>query len=122
MARSPTILAIVISAACVTACGESDSPSVTKRAATTSTSPETATTQPRVLTELPPSLGCDVVSSCVDEYAPALLDRCPESVLSAEGKEARRRLVKLLPRVDESRAIRAAAFDAYSDLDRDCRS
>ena len=46
-----------------------------------------------------PNLGCDVVSVCLPDWIRDTLADCSESELSNEGKQARRRLEELLPRV-----------------------
>jgi hypothetical protein len=75
----------------------------------------------------PSNLGCDVVAQCFPELARATLERCPPNRLDARGREARRRLERLLARIanvdlHNERAYEAsdAAMAALADLEEEC--
>jgi hypothetical protein len=88
------------------------------------------TTAPAVTTPTttrPSNLGCDVVAQCFPELARATLERCPASRLDRRGREARRRLERLLARiahVDLHNELAYEASDAaraaLADLEQEC--
>ena len=72
-------------------------------------------------------VGCDLPSTCSTVEAEETLKRCPASRLSAPGRTARARLVRLLARIERvdlhNRQVDetyAAAMKALRDLERAC--
>jgi hypothetical protein len=117
--RSAVLIAVAV--ALLGGCGGGHS---TGEAAATTTAPPP---EP-VTTTGPPSLGCDVIVLCLPETARAALERCPASRLDARGRAARRRLERLLARIDEvdlhnEQAYEAsdAAMAALAELENGCR-
>lgn len=58
------------------------------------------------------NVGCDVVAQCFPQLAQATLDRCPRSRLSPRGREARRRLERLLARITDVDLHNEQAYEA----------
>jgi hypothetical protein len=74
-----------------------------------------------------PNLGCDVVAQCLPEFARSALERCPASRLNARGRQARRRLEKLLDQIDavdlhnkQADLASPAAMGALTELEQQC--
>jgi hypothetical protein len=63
-------------------------------------------------TTQPPNLGCDVVVQCFPTQAQATLDRCPPDQLDARGREARKRLERLLARIADVDLHNEQAYEA----------
>jgi hypothetical protein len=89
----------------------------------TAPAPRTTT----AVTPPPPSLGCDVVAVCLPEVAHELLERCPTSRLSSEGRHARKRLEKAIDQIEKvdlhnklADEASAAALDSLTRLEREC--
>jgi hypothetical protein len=79
------------------------------------------------VTVRPPSLGCDVVDMCLPEVAHELLERCPSSRLSPQGRHARKRLEKVLDQIEnvdlhnkQADEASDAALTALTVLERAC--
>jgi hypothetical protein len=75
----------------------------------------------------PSSVGCDVVAQCFPQLAQATLERCPRSRLSPRGREARRRLERLLARITDVDLHNEQAYEAtdavlaaLADLEQAC--
>jgi hypothetical protein len=78
-------------------------------------------------TTRPSNLGCDAVAQCFPELARATLERCPASRLDARGREARRRLERLLARIadvdlhnEQAYEASDAATAALADFEEHC--
>jgi hypothetical protein len=74
-----------------------------------------------------PKLGCDVVAQCLPEFARSTLERCPASRLNARGRQARRRLEKLLAQIEavdlhnkQADLASPAAMSALTQLEQEC--
>jgi hypothetical protein len=72
-------------------------------------------------------IGCDVPTSCSTVNAEETLKRCPASRLDARGRKARKRLERLLARIErvdlhnkQVDEAYAAAMRAVEDLERAC--
>ena len=72
-------------------------------------------------------VGCDVAAQCSTVNAEETLKRCPASRLDARGRKARKRLERLLARIErvdlhnkQVDAAYAAAMRALEDLERAC--
>jgi hypothetical protein len=72
-------------------------------------------------------VGCDVPSACSTVNAEETLKRCPASRLDAHGRKARKRLERLLARIErvdlhnkQVDEAYAAAMKAVDDLERAC--
>jgi len=72
-------------------------------------------------------VGCDVSAECSTVSAEETLKRCPAERLDARGRKARRRLERLLARIErvdlhnqQVDAAYAAAMRALADLEREC--
>ena len=76
----------------------------------------TASTAPEPVVSGPPSLGCDVVAQCSPQLAQDTLARCPASRLSPRGREARKRLERLLDRIAVVDLHNEQAYEEYDAL------
>jgi hypothetical protein len=111
-------LLLVTAVAVVAGCGGGKSPD--SQRTTASTGRERAVTGP-------PSLGCDVVAQCAPQLAQDTLARCPARRLSARGREARKRLERLLARIavvdlhnEQAYAEYDALLDALAEVEQAC--
>jgi hypothetical protein len=73
------------------------------------------------------NVGCDSVDQCLPQLAQATLDRCPVARLSLRGREARRRLERLLARITSVDLHNEQAYEAtdavrttLTDLEQAC--
>jgi hypothetical protein len=114
-------VSIVFLVAALAGCGGGDE-SAAPVSRTTSAPPASTAETARA-----PSLGCDVVAVCLPEVAHELLERCPASRLSPDGRHARRRLEKALDQVEKAALhnkladeASEAALVAVSRLEREC--
>ena len=104
---------IVLTAAGCGGAGQEDRP------AASAAPPSVSTSSSRI--------GCDVPSSCSTVNAEETLKRCPASRLDARGRKARKRLERLLARIErvdlhnkQVDEAYAAAMRAVEDLEREC--
>jgi hypothetical protein len=74
-----------------------------------------------------PSLGCDVMPQCSTVRARDTLARCPAESLDPEGQKARKRLERLLVRIEGVDLHNEQAYEAYDavmvaleDLEAQC--
>jgi hypothetical protein len=72
-------------------------------------------------------VGCDVAAQCATVNAQETLKRCPASRLDARGRKARKRLERLLARIErvdlhnkQVDEAYAAAMKALEELERTC--
>lgn len=116
--RIPCALRIAASAAVLGACGGGNG----SAGPPTTVAPATAPVTTRAS-----NLGCDVVAQCFPEQARATLERCPASRLDSRGREARRRLERLLARIadvdlhnEQAYEASDAAMAALADFEEEC--
>jgi hypothetical protein len=112
------VVLVAAALAALTGCGSDES---ARGSATTAP----AATPP--VSTRPSNLGCDVVARCFPELARATLERCPASRLDARGREARRRLERLLARIadvdlhnERAYSVSGAATAALADFEEEC--
>ena len=118
--RIRLVVLVTAAVAALTGCGGQEDSAV-ESAPTAPAATASASTRPS-------NLGCDAVAHCFPELARATLERCPADRLDSQGRVARRRLERLLARIDSvdlhnEKAYEAsdAAAAALSDLERECR-
>ena len=69
-----------------------------------------ATTERVAVTQ--PNTGCDAAARCLPALAQATLARCPAASLDARGRDARRRLEKLVDRIADVDLHNEQAYEA----------
>ena len=94
------LFVLALAAAALAGCGGSSSedavaPAATERAAVTQ-----------------PNAGCDAGAQCLPALAQAALARCPAASLDARGRDARRRLEKLVDRIADVDLHNEQAYEA----------
>jgi hypothetical protein len=111
--RIALVAALIVLA--VAACGGSDE-----------STPEPAA-EPAPTTAGSSRIGCDVTTACPTVNAEETLKRCPASRLDARGRKTRKRLERLLARIErvdlhnkQVDEAYAAAIRALEDLERAC--
>ena len=113
------VVLVAAAVAVLMGCGDDDSAGGSATTAPAATAP---------VSTRPSNLGCDVVAQCFPELARATLERCPASRLDARGREARRRLERLLARIadvdlhnEQAYEASDAVVQALDELERVCR-